>query len=50
MRLHARNIAVSAGVPLNYVKECVRFMLKHKDVSYECANRYLEDFNVNFII
>lgn len=33
MSLHARNIAISAGVPNELVNEVVIYMKKHKDIS-----------------
>ena len=41
MSLHARNIAISAGVPNELVNEVVIYMKKHKDISQRCATEYL---------
>jgi hypothetical protein len=42
MSLHARNIALSAGAPLQCIPECVKYMLSTAQISIESAQKYLQ--------
>lgn len=41
MKLHARNIAISAGVPHDLIENAVRFMSARKSINTETARDYL---------
>ena len=47
MNLHARNIAIGAGVPLNYIQEAVNYMKKRKKIDYKTAKEFLKKKNIN---
>lgn len=42
MNLHARNVAIRAGVPNNLVTPAVSFMRERKDISEKCAVMFLK--------
>lgn len=46
MNLHAKNIALSAGVPLHLIGEAVSFMKSRGRINVETAQDYLEAHNV----
>ena len=47
MSLHARNIAVTAGVPTHLVEDCVRFMRKRSRISVDCAKEYVRAYDIH---
>ena len=46
MNLHARNIALSAGVPSYFVEDCVKFMKNRAKISFDSAKEYLAAYNI----
>lgn len=46
MSLHAKNIAISAGVPAHLAEDAARFMKKRNRVSGEIAKEYLKAYNM----
>lgn len=46
MKLHARNIAVSAGIPTYLVEDAVRFMSSIKSISMDSAIQYLNSYDI----
>lgn len=48
MSLHARNIAISAGVPNELVSEVVEYMKQRNEINEEAAKNYLLAHNLNF--
>ena len=47
MSLHARNIAISAGVPNELVSEVVEYMKQRNEINEEAAKNYLIAHNLN---
>lgn len=41
MRLHARNVAISAGVPLDLLDKCVKHMTELGKINAETARDFL---------
>lgn len=46
MNLHARNIAISAGVPTHLVQDTVRFMRKRGRIDTQCAKEFLMAYDI----
>ena len=46
MSLHARNIALSAGVPSHLVEDSVRYMRQNKKINVQTAKAYLEAYDM----
>jgi degradative hydroxymethylglutaryl-CoA reductase len=41
MKLHARNIAISAGIPLDHIEEAVKYLVDSKDISVDKARQFI---------
>lgn len=41
MKLHARNLAISAGVPIRLIDKCIEFMKARDSISVETAREFL---------
>lgn len=46
MGLHARNLAVSSGIPDHLVEEAVQFMKNRGSLKKETAEEFLKAYNV----
>lgn len=46
MNLHAKNIAISGGVPTHLVEEATRFMKSRSKVNVDTAKAYLQAHNL----
>lgn len=46
MNLHARNIAISGGVPTHLVEEATRFMRSRSKMNVDTAKAYLQAHNL----
>lgn len=42
MKLHARNLAISVGIPTRLVNLCVEFMIQKKSITKETALDFLK--------
>ena len=42
MNLHAKNIAIQAGVPEDMISEIVEFMKNRNRINAKCAKTYLQ--------
>lgn len=40
MKLHARNLAISVGIPPKLVNDAVKYMLKNKSITQEKAQEF----------
>lgn len=47
MSLHARNIAITAGVPSHLVEDCVRFMKKRGRINSDSAKEYVNAYDIH---
>jgi hypothetical protein len=47
MSLHARNIAITAGVPAHLVEDCVRYMKKRSRISGDSAREYVQAYDIH---
>jgi hydroxymethylglutaryl-CoA reductase len=47
MSLHARNIAITAGVPAHLVEDCVRFMKKRGRINSDSAKEYVNAYDIH---
>ncbi len=47
MKLHARNVAINAGVPLDYVNKAVQYMVKKKCINLKTAKEYLSNYKTS---
>jgi hypothetical protein len=47
MNLHAKNIAISAGVPPNLIQEVVNFMKLKGSINVETAEDYMNAHQIN---
>lgn len=41
MKLHARNIAISAGIPLDRIEDAVRYLIESNDISVDRARQFI---------
>jgi degradative hydroxymethylglutaryl-CoA reductase len=41
MKLHARNIAISAGVPVEHIDEAVQYLIQRDDISVNAAREFI---------
>ena len=41
MKLHARNIAISAGIPLDYIEDAVKYLIDSNDISVDRARHFI---------
>jgi degradative hydroxymethylglutaryl-CoA reductase len=41
MKLHARNIAISAGIPLDRIEDAVKYLIDSKDISEDRARQFI---------
>ena len=46
MNLHAKNIAISAGVPPHLINEVVEFMIQKDRINVEAAKLYMNEHNI----
>lgn len=47
MSLHARNIAITAGVPSHLVEDCVRYMKKRSRINNDSAREYIQAYDIH---
>lgn len=45
MKLHGRNLAINAGVPIELIDNCVNFMIKRNSINVETARDFLIQSN-----
>ena len=45
MQLHARNIAISAGIPIDLLEEAVKYMTEKNDISVDAARQFILNNN-----
>lgn len=41
MKLHARNIAISAGIPLEHIEDAVKYLIEMNDISVDRARQFI---------
>jgi len=46
MNLHARNLAISSGIPDHLVEDAVKYMKNRNSFKKETASEFLKAFNV----
>mmetsp|Transcript_6786 Transcript_6786/g.10926 ORF Transcript_6786/g.10926 Transcript_6786/m.10926 type:complete len:111 (+) Transcript_6786:2666-2998(+) len=46
MNLHARNVAIRAGIPTSLINDSVNFMKKRNKITEKCALMYMEGHRV----
>ena len=46
MNLHARNVAISAGIPSDLINDCVHFMKVRNRINEKSAITYLKSFTI----
>lgn len=46
MNLHAKNIALSVGIPAHLVEDAARFMKQRNSFNQETAKQYMESYEL----